>query len=525
MSTKKVLSAFAFVSALLFALSVSLQSALAFSLPALTLSPNGGSVQLIVSNADSNATISLYYPSGTSNASVNIGTTNSSGYYSTNIPAGSYGIQSTNPVFVSVDGIHSASIAWPSVSASSGGNLTVSQPTVSLSVGQSATVGISNTNSDLSIPGNTNPSIVSATLSGTTVNLSALAAGTASITVCASTNGCGTISVTVQPSYITGQGVTLTPSNLSINVGQAQSVIIGGYASGPYYVSNNTGQSSVSASVNGGSLMLTGLAAGPSNVTVCGQGGQCGTTFVNVVTSGASSNYTTTVGNSNGPLALSSLTFSSNAANGSFLGSGNALGINFNANQPITNPQVMVNGQSVAVSGSGNGPYIVNYGMTGSESQPMPIVVTFSNANGASAQAAFWVENTAGAAPSISNSASISSTNVSSANTTTVNCPAGYTCTSSSAHSTAEAAAPSASNSSYAFNKYLYKGMNAMGDSDPDVVALQQRLKKDGFFSGADTGYFGSQTRAAVILYEKAHGLNQLGVVGPSMRELLNRGI
>lgn len=503
------------------------QSAWAFSLPALTLSPNGNSVQLIVSNADSNATVSLYYPSGTSNASVNIGTTNTSGYYSTNIPAGSYGIQSTNPVFVSVDGIHSASIAWPSVSASSGGSLYLSQTAVTLSIGQNTTVAASNANSDLSIPGNTNPSIVSATLNGSTITLNALAAGSASITVCASTNGCGTISVTVQPSYLTTPGINLTPNNTSINIGQAISVIINGYASGPYYISSNTGQSSVSASVNGSNLMLTGLAAGPSNITVCASGGQCATTFVNVVTSGAPNTSSTAVVNSNGPLALASLTFSSNATNGSFLGSGNALSINFSANQSIVNPQVTINGQTASVTGSGNGPYMVNYAMTGGEVQPIPVVISFSNSNGASTQTAFWVANTAGAAPSTSNTNTTSISSITTSNTTAVNCPAGYTCTSSpsSTNSGTTATTPASTNSSYVFSKYLYMGINNIGDSDPDVVALQQRLKKDGFFTGAATGYFGSQTRGAVMAYQKAHSLNQLGVVGPSTRDLLNKGI
>jgi peptidoglycan hydrolase-like protein with peptidoglycan-binding domain len=67
--------------------------------------------------------------------------------------------------------------------------------------------------------------------------------------------------------------------------------------------------------------------------------------------------------------------------------------------------------------------------------------------------------------------------------------------------------------------------MNNVGQSDPDVVALQDRLYKDGFFTGSSTGYFGPQTKAAVEAYQKKNGLSVIGVVGPATRELLNKGI
>ena len=68
-------------------------------------------------------------------------------------------------------------------------------------------------------------------------------------------------------------------------------------------------------------------------------------------------------------------------------------------------------------------------------------------------------------------------------------------------------------------------GMNNIGQSDPNVVALQKRLTKDGLLFGAATGYFGPATKAAVIAYQKKHGLSPLGVIGPATRNLLNQGI
>jgi len=71
---------------------------------------------------------------------------------------------------------------------------------------------------------------------------------------------------------------------------------------------------------------------------------------------------------------------------------------------------------------------------------------------------------------------------------------------------------------------YLYKGMMKLGETNPDVLALQQRLKADKFYSGPVTGYFGDQTKLAVEAFQRAHGLSPIGVVGPSTRVLLNQG-
>ncbi|MDE1941346.1 MAG: peptidoglycan-binding protein, partial [Patescibacteria group bacterium] len=74
------------------------------------------------------------------------------------------------------------------------------------------------------------------------------------------------------------------------------------------------------------------------------------------------------------------------------------------------------------------------------------------------------------------------------------------------------------------FTRYLYMGMTAQGRSDPDVLALQKRLSADGFFNGPLSGYFGPVTKSAVKAYQRANGLDPVGVVGPSTRALLNKG-
>jgi len=77
----------------------------------------------------------------------------------------------------------------------------------------------------------------------------------------------------------------------------------------------------------------------------------------------------------------------------------------------------------------------------------------------------------------------------------------------------------------YAFNTNL-----TVGSTGADVVSLQTVLVSAGFnipsiASGAAAkGYFGSQTQAAVKLYQTAHGVPSTGFVGPLTRVALNGG-
>lgn len=59
------------------------------------------------------------------------------------------------------------------------------------------------------------------------------------------------------------------------------------------------------------------------------------------------------------------------------------------------------------------------------------------------------------------------------------------------------------------------------GDRGSEVVALQQRLKKLGYFQANATGYFGGITKDAVRQYQKANGLTPDGVVGKDTSDSL----
>jgi peptidoglycan hydrolase-like protein with peptidoglycan-binding domain len=79
------------------------------------------------------------------------------------------------------------------------------------------------------------------------------------------------------------------------------------------------------------------------------------------------------------------------------------------------------------------------------------------------------------------------------------------------------AAAQPGSSSGSTFTSYLSPGITSS-----EVTQLQTVLTKQGLYSGPITGYYGTLTENAVIAFQAAHGISQLGVVGPSTRAALN---
>ncbi len=72
--------------------------------------------------------------------------------------------------------------------------------------------------------------------------------------------------------------------------------------------------------------------------------------------------------------------------------------------------------------------------------------------------------------------------------------------------------------SDFTFTTYLHPGIQS-----EEVNRLQGILAQQGFFSGTPNGYYGPHTIDAVVKFQAAHGLKQLGVVGPATRAALNK--
>jgi len=71
--------------------------------------------------------------------------------------------------------------------------------------------------------------------------------------------------------------------------------------------------------------------------------------------------------------------------------------------------------------------------------------------------------------------------------------------------------------------KFVFTATLEVGSRGNDVTQLQSRLTLEGVYSGPITGYFGPLTKAAVIKYQAAHGIEQVGIVGPQTRAALNQ--
>ncbi len=180
--------------------------------------------------------------------------------------------------------------------------LSLSQSNLSLNVGQSASVSVYNYGGgSLYISSNSNSSVVSATVSGSSINLYGIGNGIATVSVCAyNSSQCGTIYVTVSGSS-TGGNIWFSTSNPSLSVGQSLAVSINSsmtYQTYPaysnaYYISSNSSSSVVSASVSGTVLNLNGLQSGSSSISVCHTAlGFCSTVYVTVSGSNYGGNLT-----------------------------------------------------------------------------------------------------------------------------------------------------------------------------------------------------------------------------------------
>ena len=224
--------------------------AYAFITPTLNLSAtgNGDSVQLSV-NGDANTSVILYYtPTNSAMQIKSLGSTNSSGIFSTVISSASYQLTTGNPVYVSTGGVNgavSSTISWPTVNTTTSNLLTLNQAGLVLSVGQTGSViATNNTQNSLYVSNNSNSSVASAAINGNQITILATGYGSTNVTVCpvGDTLNCRSVSVTVQNSG--AQSLTLSQSNVSLVYGQSTSVTISG-GTGSYIVSNNSSAGSV----------------------------------------------------------------------------------------------------------------------------------------------------------------------------------------------------------------------------------------------------------------------------------------
>ena len=190
-------------------------------------------------------------------------------------------------------------------------------------------------------------------------------------------------------------------------------------------------------------------------------------------------------------VTLTSLTVTANPnISGNYLGKiGGSITVNFTASDIILNPTVTISGYSVPVIGSGNGPYTANYTLVAGDTEnSSTIIINYTDSAGsavAPVQTTITFAQTPAVVPTSAQLLTMP---------TMVIAPA------------------------FQFTHGL-----GLGITNNEVLELQKRLTAEGVYNGPLTGKFGAQTFAAVKLYQKNHGINQLGYVGPGTRNELNK--
>ena len=261
-------------------------STLAFSVPAPSIAP-GHVVSVIVSGGSGS-----YYVASNSNSSAVqanlVGSTltlygNSTGSATLSICSSSGGC-----------GTLVATVAVPGVSA-----LSLGQTNVNLTLNQVYSEAISGIGGYY-ISSNTNPSIASAVINGSSAVITAgNSVGSTNITVCQSDNQCAVAYVTVSgTATATNSGATNAVAiGQVISVGQGINLMLSGGAT-PYTVSSNSASVVTATLTNGSILTLYGVGAGTSAVNVCSaNNGGCTTVSVVVVSATAASSSGTVPAN------------------------------------------------------------------------------------------------------------------------------------------------------------------------------------------------------------------------------------
>jgi len=236
-----------------------------YSGQSISVSVSGGSGSyLVLNNASQNGGVVQTSVSGSSIILTTSSTTGSS----------SITVCSTN---MSSCGIINVSIGSGSSSAVS---FSQSNPTVV--IGQTTNVSIYGPQSSLFyVSSNSNPGIVQANLSGTTLSLLGIANGSSVVNVCASTSNCASLNVTVNyNSSSTGGFPTLSQDNVSLAVGQTLSITVSG-GSMPYNILS-TVNNIFQPTLNVNMLTIYGLSAGSGAMNVCSNGGSCATLSITV---------------------------------------------------------------------------------------------------------------------------------------------------------------------------------------------------------------------------------------------------
>lgn len=552
--------------------------------PTLSLSDQGNGVVTVSVQADPNYNVMFYYNVGsTSGGSATLGVTNASGYFSTTVSASSYNIIAGDNVYVIVNGQQSVMQAWPAPS----GMPTLSQTSVTLGLGQAATLYATGGSASVYMASNADPSVASVQTNGTQITVNATQTGATTVTICyaGTASNCASLNINVQA----GSVLAFSQNNFTVGIGQGTAVSVSG-GSGTYSISSNANPSVASAVLSGNTITVTGEQTGTTNVGVCDTSGNCGTLFVTVGATSASGALT--FSNTN-PSLTTGETVPVNIYGGAgyyVTGNSDPSVVSPSMNGSTVNLAGLANGQStvtvcstsngcgylyVTVGGAASTGGAVNFGMTNPT-----IAVGESESIGLSGGSSYYLSSNPDAnivSASVSGS-SLTLYGESAGTDSLTVCVTGGSCnsiyvtvtaqsgtasvTATGATATADqvlsaiqsmqtqlaqivtqiqsmetqlaqltssvtASAGTSGTTPASTNTgaaYDFTEFLGAGSQNTQVTALQQYLTQKGFYTGPVTGFYGTLTETAVKQYQSAHGIDAVGYVGPSTRAALNAG-
>ncbi|MCR4328620.1 MAG: peptidoglycan-binding protein [Patescibacteria group bacterium] len=515
--------------------------------PTLSLTNLGDdSVQINVTG-DPSSGVMLYYNIGSSSGSLSttLGSTNAGGTFSTTLNSFAYAASAGTSAYVTVNGQQSSSQVWPSSSSgtNTSGAPSLSQSSLTVGLGQTAIVTSQGSSNAIYLSLNSAPIVATITISGTTITVTGNQLGTATATVCyvGSASNCANLSITIGSGTSENSAITFSQSNPIIAIGQAISVDISG-GSG-YYISATTNPSAASQAVNGSVLSITGLTNGTSTITVCSVSNGCGSVnaTIGTTTTATASSATGNPTKLTFSIANPTISVGENVTTTLSGGTGN-YSVSNNPSPNII--QASISGNILTLTGKGAGSAFVTVCSTGpcntifftvingpvpSSIVPTPTTVvadpTITPTPTVAPVVAPVVITTA---QTVSNSEVLSAiqamqskllqlvSEIQTMQNTLVQLVSKITSNTASG-SVSSLVTAQASSGTYQFLNPL--DINSEGS---DVTALQNRLTKEGYYTGPVTGFYGSLTKAAVKEYQTAHGITPLGNVGPSTRASLN---
>jgi len=422
------------------------------------------------------------------------------------------------------------------IGTSSNATLYFSQTNPIISTGQTITITLSGGGStSYYLSSNSNTSIVQATVSGTNLTLSGILSGTSTINVCSSMGSCNSLLATV--SYTSSGGpITLSQGTVNLLVGQSLSITVAG-GSTPYSLSSNTGNI-FQSTLNGNIITLSGINVGTSSVMVCSSEGACVTLSVTV--------NTTTSTTSNPVFSQSSISLTAGQSQSVNVTGGSGFYISGNTNSTVATASI--NGSTITVSAlatgntnisvcqSGGLCSILYVWVTSGSTATLPSTfLTLSKTSLSLTTGQSTVVNLSGGTSgsyyiAYNSSSTIVQTGISGSvlviSGITKGCAVLVVCSSNNicgALPVSVGITTSTVDTGSTTTKYKFTEKMTTEDSGDDVSALQQRLKDEGYYNGAITGYYGALTTNAVRLYQKAKGINQTGTVGALTMAALNK--